>query len=117
MYYTDDDECTAAAGVMGITSCHLYPRCGCGGVSSQPSEVETYTHSQESSTFQNRPSNWHVLTFRKIETLSKGFYRIWIDDTQFAENERYFPCKIEGNKLMFHKSTIKTNLGEYFTLR
>ena len=122
----DDGECTATPGVMGWTSCRRYPGCGC-GASSEPVSERTARDGYDSgdnrrSAFQNRPSferpsDWHVRTFHKIETLEKGFFRIWMDKTQFAENERYFPCKVDGNKLIFHKSVINKSLSEYFIVR
>ncbi len=121
--WESDDECTAAPGVMGTTACHRYPGCGCGG---QPETVSERTaregyRSGDSvrSPYQDRPSferpsDWHVRTFHKIETLRKGFFRIWLDRKSWAENSRYFPCKVDGNKLIFHKTVVKSNLKEFF---
>lgn len=116
----DDDGCTAAPGVMGWTSCRRYPGCGCSG--SDSNEAEDFNISQQKYNEANKlsfetKSDWHIRTFFKIETLSKGFYRIWLDKKQYAENDQYFPAKVDGNKLIFHKSVVKSNLKEFFTVR
>lgn len=119
-YDQGDDSCGAAPGVMGWHSCRKYPGCGCGG-SPDPTPVETHRQwgqraVPEYKSFE-RQSDWHIRTFHKIETIQKGFYRIWLDKNQYAENSRYFPCKVDGNKLIFHKTVIQNNLKEFFEVK
>lgn len=117
--YDTGDDCTAAVGVMGWTSCHKYPGCGCGGSNSNEAaefQARQEQYEQDKGKSFERNSDWHIRTFHKIEMLSKGYYRIWLNKNSYAENYKYFPCKVDGNKLIFHKTIIKNNLKEYFTV-